>query len=206
MRSLFLNCCLISRILHHLSSRGRIVRRARMRRLKISNAFFVLIIAILFPVYPVFGAVLYNISGGIQNFSIDTASIINDEYDKEDSQFISADIPLEMDHNWSNRRESILYTIQDGDTLGQLARDFGVSRDTIRWVNGLSSDILRIGRKLIIPPGNGYVYTSQEGDTIESVARKYTTTVSEILKIILIFLTRLPRDCSFILLGWKLLL
>lgn len=54
-----------------------------MRRLKISNTILVAIFAVLFPVYPVFGAVLYNISGGIRNSPIDTSSIINEEfYDK----------------------------------------------------------------------------------------------------------------------------
>jgi LysM repeat protein len=107
---------------------------------------------------------------------------MEDTYDKEDSEFISADMPLEMAHNWADRRETTTYTIQDGDTLGQLARDFGVSRDTIRWINNLSSNTLRVGQKLIIPPGNGYVYTTQIGDTLESIARKYTITLDEILK------------------------
>lgn len=124
-----------------------------MRRIRVSNVLLVSILVIIFPVYPVFGAVLYNISGGIQNFTIDTSSIIDDEYDKEDSEFISANIPLEIAHNWSNRSEPIIYTIQDGDTLGQLARDFGVSRDSIRWINKLSSITLRVGQTLIIPPG-----------------------------------------------------
>jgi LysM repeat protein len=87
-----------------------------------------------------------------------------------------------MDHNWSDRKEPIVYTIQDGDTIGQLARDFGVSRDTIRWINNLPSNTLRTGQNLIIPPGNGYVYLSQGGDTIESIARKYAISASDIIK------------------------
>lgn len=153
-----------------------------MRRLGVSNTVFVFLLIVVFPVYPVFGSVLYNISGGIQNFTIDTASIIEDEFDKDDSEFISADIPLEMDHNWSDRKEPIVYTIQDGDTIGQLARDFGVSRDTIRWINNLPSNTLRTGQNLIIPPGNGYVHLSREGDTVDSIARKYSIPANEITK------------------------
>jgi len=139
--------------------------------------------AILFPVYPVFGAVLYNISGGIRNSPIDTSSIIDEEYyDKANAEFISADIPLDAAHDWSGRLEVISYTVQEGDTIGQLARDFGISRDTIRWVNTLSSNTVRVGQTLIIPPGNGYVYVSKEGDTLDSIARKYTTTTDEIIK------------------------
>ena len=97
---------------------------------------------------------MYNISGGIQNFTIDTSSIIDDEFDKEDAQFISADIPLDIDHNWENRKESLIYSVQEGDTLSQLARDFGISRDTILWVNNINSNTIRVNQKLIIPPGN----------------------------------------------------
>jgi LysM repeat protein len=153
-----------------------------MKRLGISNTVFVFLLIVVFPVYPVFGSVLYNISGGIQNFTIDTASIIEDEFDKDDSEFISADIPLEIDHNWSDRTEPTIYTIQDGDTIGQLAHDFGVSRDTIRWINNLPSNTLRTGQNLIIPPGNGYVHLSQTGDTLESIARKYAISVNDVIK------------------------
>jgi|GEM_PF-3250401 len=123
-----------------------------MRRLGISNTLFVLLFTVVLPVYPVFGVVLYNISGGVQNFTIDAASIINDEFDQEDEEFISADTPLDMSHDWSDRTEIISYTVQEGDTLGQLSYDFGISRDAIRWINSLSSNTLRVGQKLIIPP------------------------------------------------------
>jgi len=130
-----------------------------MRRLSISNTVFVFVFVVFFPVYPVFGGVLYNISGGIQNFSIDTASIINEEFAQDDNEFISPDIPLEAEHNWGDRKESITYIVQDGDTISQLAYDFGIDRSTIRWVNSLPSNTLRTGQKLIIPPGDGFVYS-----------------------------------------------
>lgn len=69
-------------------------------------------------------------------------------------EFITADIPLDAVHDWSNRLEIVSYTVQEGDTIGQLARDFGISRDTIRWVNNLPSDTIRVGKTLVIPPGN----------------------------------------------------
>ena len=33
------------------------------------------------------------------------------------------------------RSEDIMYSIQDGDTLGSIAEKFGVSQNTIKWVN-----------------------------------------------------------------------
>jgi hypothetical protein len=70
-----------------------------MKRLLISNTATVSLLAIIFPLYPVFGSVFYDISGGIQNFTIDTTSIIDDELSKDTSDFISADTPLERDDN-----------------------------------------------------------------------------------------------------------
>ncbi len=43
------------------------------------------------------------------------------------------------------------YTVRSGDTLWQLAQRFGTTVDAIRRLNGLTSDILRIGQVLLIP-------------------------------------------------------
>lgn len=153
-----------------------------MKRLKVSNTFFILVLIGILPVYPVFGSVLYNISGGVRNFPIDQATIISDDYDKEDAAFISSDIPLDGNREWSNRTEIISYTIQEGDNLSQLSRDFHLTSGTIRWVNTLSTTVLRIGQKLIIPPGDGYVHTVNTGDTIEGIAKKYSISSEVIFK------------------------
>lgn len=165
---------MFSRIINHISSRGRIVKRARMRRLKMSNTFFIVVLIGILPVYPVFGSVLYNISGGIQNFPIDQSTILTDDYDREDAAFISADTPLDTSHEWADRTEIITYTVQEGDTLSQLSRDFRLTSATIRWVNALSTNVLRIGQKLVIPPGDGYVYTVKTGDSLPLIAKKYS--------------------------------
>ena len=136
----------------------------------------------ILPVYPVFGSVLYNISGGIQNFPIDQSTILTDDYDKEDAAFISADIPLDTSHEWSNRTEIITYTVQEGDTISQLSRDFRLTSATIRWVNNLSTNVLRIGQKLLVPPGDGYVYTVKSGDSLPIIAKKYSIASEEISK------------------------
>ena len=49
-------------------------------------------------------------------------------------------------------------------------------------MNALSSHILRVGQNLIIPPGEGYVYSAQSGDTIEGIAKKYSLSVEVITK------------------------
>ncbi len=45
------------------------------------------------------------------------------------------------------------YLVRKGDTLSAIARKFGVSVEKIKKANGLKSNILRVGMKLIIPRG-----------------------------------------------------
>jgi len=65
------------------------------------------------------------------------------------------------------------YSAAAGDTLSSVATKFGVTSDSVRWSNSLTSDILTAGQKLTIPPVNGIVYTVQAGDTADSVAQKF---------------------------------
>ena len=73
----------------------------------------------------------------------------------------------------SASRDVTSYTVQPGDTVDSLAAKFGISRDTIKWANNLSSDNLTVGSTLDILPSNGVFYTVKGGDTIESIASKY---------------------------------
>jgi LysM repeat protein len=107
---------------------------------------------------------------------------LTDDYDREDAAFISSDIPLDASHEWADRTEIIVYTVQEGDTISQLSHDFHLTSSTLRWVNGLSTNVLRIGQKLVVPPGDGYVYTVNAGDTIESITKKYAVTTEIVRK------------------------
>ncbi|MFZ2126178.1 MAG: LysM peptidoglycan-binding domain-containing protein [Candidatus Microsaccharimonas sp.] len=72
------------------------------------------------------------------------------------------------------------YTVQAGDTVDTLAAKFGISKDTIKWANNLTSDALTVGQSLQILPRTGIVYTVKSGDTIQSIAEKYKGDVSTI--------------------------
>lgn len=71
-------------------------------------------------------------------------------------------------------------TVQKGDTLASLARQYGISADTIRWANNLATDELTPGSKLTILPVSGVLYTVQSGDTVKSLASEYKTTAEQI--------------------------
>lgn len=73
------------------------------------------------------------------------------------------------------------YTAVDGDTLSSLAVKFGVTSDSIRWSNGLTSERLTAGKQLVIPPVSGVVYTIKSGDTPDSLAQRYSTSKEQIL-------------------------
>lgn len=47
--------------------------------------------------------------------------------------------------------DTIIYTVVAGDNLYQIARKYGVSVEKIRSMNNLTSDLLSIGQKLVIP-------------------------------------------------------
>jgi len=47
------------------------------------------------------------------------------------------------------------YTIQRGDTLGDIAQQYQVSLTTLKDFNDLESDVLRVGQTLRIPPSGG---------------------------------------------------
>lgn len=73
------------------------------------------------------------------------------------------------------------YTSAAGDTVSSLAAKFGVTSDSIRWSNDLSSDAITAGTKLTIPPVSGIVYTVKAGDTPDSLANKFRADKDKII-------------------------
>lgn len=73
------------------------------------------------------------------------------------------------------------YTVKDGDTLARIAEKYGVSIDTIKWSNDIKRDSLSIGQVLKIPPVTGIVHKVREGETVQSIAKKYKTESQKIV-------------------------
>lgn len=74
------------------------------------------------------------------------------------------------------------YTVVKGDTLYSLAKKWNTSVDRIKSENNLSSDLLSLGQKLIIPTSteSSKYYIVKKGDTLYSIARANNTSVSNI--------------------------
>lgn len=71
-------------------------------------------------------------------------------------------------------REMRRYAAQAGDTVQSIAQRFGVSAETVRWANSLNTDAVEANRQLTIPPVDGVVYVVREGDSIDTIAAKYS--------------------------------
>lgn len=148
-----------------------------MKRIRTSNSLLIFSFVVLLPIYPVFGAVLYDGTrrGGVGE-TIDENSIIAEYTDITDAEFIAPETPTDT----GGRTTIENYTVQNGDTLSGVAERFHISANTIRWANNLSSNTLRVNQKLIIPPGDGIIYTTKKGDTLDAIALKYKTTSEKI--------------------------
>ena len=155
-----------------------------MKRLRVSNSLFLAGLILFLPIYPVFGSFLYDGSRrDTLRSDIDTSTIIDtvDSYDEEETA-ISPDAPSEPQHDWTGRTSIETYTVQPGDTIAQLALDFHLTHNTIRWSNDLPTTFLKEGQKLLIPPADGIIYTTKTGDTLEALSKKYKIPVQKIQK------------------------
>lgn len=67
----------------------------------------------------------------------------------------------------------IIYVVQEGDTLSEIAERFDVSINTIKWENNLSSDKIVLGQELRILPMTGVRHTIISGNSISKIAKEY---------------------------------
>ena len=87
-------------------------------------------------------------------------------------------------NNENNVNATITYTVVKGDSLWAIANKYDTTVDKIKSVNNLSSNILQIGQKLIIPSTSNFItYTVVKGDSLYSISKKYNTTVDNIKKL-----------------------
>jgi LysM repeat protein len=73
-----------------------------------------------------------------------------------------------------------LYTVREGDSIGLIAQMFDVSSNTIIWANDIKNSTIKPGDTLIILPMSGVRHRVKTGDTIASIANKYSADADEI--------------------------
>lgn len=81
------------------------------------------------------------------------------------------------------------YIVKKGDSLYSIANKYNTTIDELKRINNLTSNILSIGQILKLPSDkvsdvekeeNTISYTVQKGDSLYSIARKYSTTIDKI--------------------------
>lgn len=85
----------------------------------------------------------------------------------------------DIDRTSSNGRIST-YVVREGDSLSEIADMFNVSGNTILWANNIDKNGLRPGMSLIILPVSGIRHTVKSGDSLASLAKKYSSNAQEI--------------------------
>ena len=80
-----------------------------------------------------------------------------------------------------------IYTVQRGDSLWKIAREFDIPVNKLIEANNLSNLTLQVGQQLIIPTEKiNYeenTYIVKKGDTLWSIARENNVSVSELKEI-----------------------
>lgn len=80
------------------------------------------------------------------------------------------------------RDKTLEYEVQPGDTVSAVAEKYGVSTDTIRWENGMTSaSQIKPGQKLKILPVSGVRHKVTRGETVYSIAKKYSANAQAIV-------------------------
>lgn len=74
-----------------------------------------------------------------------------------------------------------VYEVKEGDTLSEIAEEFDVSTNTIRWENNISGSNIRVGQKLNILPVTGVKHTVKKGDNLSKIASNYDTELEDML-------------------------
>ena len=79
----------------------------------------------------------------------------------------------------------IIYTVEEGDTVGGLATEYNISSSSVIWSNpGLEDEnSLSPGQSLRIPMSDGIVYDVQPGDTLSDIASRFDVDVQTIIDV-----------------------
>jgi len=116
-----------------------------------------------------------SIAPNVANYAV--SAQVQSELPQTDNTVISKPSILQPD---ATSRTITTYTTQAGDTVTSLASHYGLSQDTIKWANNLTTDAIPAGKVITILPTDGVLYTVKAGDTFASIASKYGVDQSRI--------------------------
>jgi LysM repeat protein len=75
-------------------------------------------------------------------------------------------------------------TVRPGDTISEIAQQYGLELDTVLSFNGIQNvHRLQVGKQLKIPNLDGVMYTVRRGDSLSSIAQGFGVSVNTILDV-----------------------
>jgi LysM repeat protein len=83
------------------------------------------------------------------------------------------------------RQGVVVYVVQSGDNVSKIAQSFGLRPETILWSNPELEtwpDYILVGQELFILPENGAYHEVKAGDTLDSIAKRYSVDPSVIVE------------------------
>jgi len=96
-------------------------------------------------------------------------------------EFSPASVDYEIAEVTSSSGQIVVYTVQSGDTISEIAERYGISTNTIRWANGIKKgDSISVNQELVLLPITGIQVEIKEGDTISTIASRYASDAEEI--------------------------
>jgi murein DD-endopeptidase MepM/ murein hydrolase activator NlpD len=93
--------------------------------------------------------------------------------------------PIKMpDVNIPDTLRVVSYHVKSGDTISEIAQNYGVSDETIISYNGVDdARLIQPGTELKIPTMNGILYRVRPGDTLAGIADAYKVKIQDIQSI-----------------------
>ena len=103
-------------------------------------------------------SIVNNVDPYTPNYQEDAISVAlamkNDDYLGKPFVTETAKTVIEVPVQKDNRKNTINYTVDPNDTLSSIGWTYGLKIATIKSVNNLSSETIRPGQKLKLPPGD----------------------------------------------------
>lgn len=81
-------------------------------------------------------------------------------------------------------KDVAMYTVESGDTLSGIAKQFDMRAETLMWENGVTAaSKLKVGQRLNIPPADGVSHRVAAGQNVEKIAALYKVPAEKIVAI-----------------------
>ncbi len=90
----------------------------------------------------------------------------------------------QTDYSKPEERQKLViseHRVVAGESLHRIAKKYGVSIDTIRGTNNLTSDFLKVGVVLKIPNKDGILYKVPKGGGLVAIAQRYKVSLKKII-------------------------